>query len=437
MPHARITKRAVDALACTGREAYLWDDTLTGFGVRVSPSGHKTYIIRYRLPGRGRRANQRRVALGDHGTLTPDEARALAKRELGRVAQGFDPAADRARTRALPLVRELGEAYIEHVKARRKAGTAKEYERLWKKHVLPALGGRQVSAVTSADVRKIHRSLSETPYVANRSVALIGAFFTFAATEGARPSHDNPARGIELYTEKPHERFLTPEEFKRLGEALVRAETEGLPPAPEFRHRPKSEETAKLRPKSADKPIPANPYAVAAIRLLALTGCRENEILSLRWDAVDLVRGYLRLADTKTGRSVRPLGASAAAILQDLPRVDNNPFVIPGSASGQHLKDFQRLWHAVRHASNLKDVRLHDLRHSVASVPSATGESLLVLRSLLGHKRTVTTERYAHLGDDPVKRAADRASGDIARWLLPAPAGTPRTDESDVSSGQP
>jgi integrase len=157
--------------------------------------------------------------------------------------------------------------------------------------------------------------------------------------------------------------------------------------------------------------------AIAAIRLLILTGCREGEILSLRWDAVDFERGYLRLADTKTGRSVRPLAQSAAALLATLPRISSNPFVLPGLKPGDHLKEIKRVWYAVRYAAGLDEVRLHDLRHSFASVPASSGESLLIVRALLGHKRASTTERYAHLADDPVRRAADRAASSIAGWL--------------------
>jgi integrase len=143
------------------------------------------------------------------------------------------------------------------------------------------------------------------------------------------------------------------------------------------------------------------------------------EILTLKWDAVDLDRGHLRLGDTKTGASIRPLGASAAAVLKELKdkRLKDNPYVLPGSKKGSHIVDVQRLWYAVRHVAELGDVRLHDLRHSFASVSATDGESMLVLKSLLGHARISTTERYAHLGDDPVKRAADKASGDIAEWL--------------------
>ncbi len=417
MPLGRITKRTVDALEPSSADVFLWDEDLAGFGVRVTRRGHKSYVVQYRVPGLGRRAFAKRIVLGEHGVLTPEEARRLARQELGRVAHGRDPAADRAARRAAASVKALGETYLDDARATLKESTVLEYRRLWNKHVVPALGSRPVPEVASVEVRRLHRSLHMTPYLANRLLAMLGAFFTYASKQDVRAPHDNPAHGVEFYPERARERFLTPQEFRRLGDALSRAEKEGLPPAPNQRRKPASKQTAKHRPKAADQPIPANPFGVAAIRLLALTGCRESEILSLTWDAVDFERGHLRFSDTKTGKSTRPLSKAAAAVLDALPRIDGNRFVLPGAKSGEHLKEIKRLWYAVRHAAKLDGVRLHDLRHSYASVPASSGESMLVLKTLLGHKRVATTERYAHLGDDPVKRAADRAASSIATWL--------------------
>jgi integrase len=349
--------------------------------------------------------------------MTAERARSEALRQLSAISSGSDPAEAKRAQRAELTMRELYPAYLEDVERRRKPSTAIDYKRMWERHVLPAFGNKKVVAITPADVRRFHRSLHKTPYHANRIIAMLGGFFTFASNEDVRPRHDNPAHGVEFFPEEPRERFLTPDEFRRLGLALQKAESEGLPPAPEHRRKPPKDAKAKHRPKSADQPIPANPFGVAAIRLLALTGCREGEILSLTWDAVDLERGHLRLSNTKTGKSVRPLGQSAAEILAALPKIKGNPFVICGGAPGKNLKDIKRLWHAVRHAAKLTDVRIHDLRHSFASVPATSGESLLVVRSLLGHKRVATTERYAHLGNDPVRRAADKTSEQIAGWL--------------------
>ncbi len=430
----RITKRSVDACKIASSNAFLWDDDIRGFGLKVTPAGRKIFILQYRISGLGRSGVTKRLTLGEYGALTPDEARRLAKRELGRVAQGDDPAGERTARKGASTVKELGTAYLEDVEVRRKPGTFQEYTRLWKKHVLPALGTKQVAEVSVVDIRRLHRSMSETPYVANRVAAMLGAFFSFAEKEAARPAHSNPAHGIEFYKEQARERFLSPEEFQRLGAALAKAEAEGLPPAPKYKRKPGKPAKQKHRPKSADKPIPANPLAVAAIRLLALTGCREGEILSLRWDAVDTTTGYLRLADSKTGKSVRALGQSAAAILDTIPKIEGHPFVLPGLKKNGHLKEIKRVWYAVRHEAKLPELRIHDLRHSFASVPASSGESLLVVRSLLGHKRAATTERYAHLGDDPVKRAADKAASDIAGWL--GTADRQATPDAESTNGE-
>lgn len=413
-----ITKRTVDAAKPSATDQFAWDDALPGFGLKVTPSGRKVYVIQYRVAGLGRRAFAKRLTLGEHGALTPDEARKLAKRELARVAQGSDPAAERSRWKTASTVAEVGTAYLDDARARRGSEAANyERRRLWEKHVVPSLGSKLVAKVSTVDLRRLHRAMHTTPYLANRVVGLLAAVFAFAAKEGLRPALDNPATGVDPYPEESRERFLTPDEFRRLGEALERAESVGLSPSPKKRRKPKLAKHRKHVPKSAAKPIPAEPAAVAAIRLLATTGCRKNEVLSLRWDAVDFERGFLRLADTKTGRSTRPLGEAAMAILRALPVLEGNPFVLHGGRQSGHVKELRRLWEAVRHAANLEDVRLHDLRHSFASVPAMSGESMLVVRSLLGHANVATTERYAHLADDPVKRAADRTAGDIASWM--------------------
>jgi len=423
MASANLTKRTVDALIFSpGCDYFVWDTKLKGFGIRVTERTdaqgkvhrRKVFVLGYRPKG----ARQfRRLTLGTFGPQTTEQGRDKALEHLSAITKGTDPLAAKRAERGALTVRELGDTYLNEVDRRRKPGTAREYRRLWKKHILPALGTKPVAAVVNGDIRRLHRSLQDTPYVANRVVARLTTFFTHAIAEGAIPSRLNPTHGVEFYPEQGRERFLTKEEFGRLGEALARAEREGLPPAPELREKPKKAENQKHRPKSADVPIPANPYAVAAIRLLALTGCRENEILSLRWNDVDFERGHLRLDDTKTGKSVRPLGQSAAAVLASLVRIEGNPYVLPGLKAKGHLVEIKRVWYAVRHAAKLRELRLHDLRHSFASVPAASGESLLVVRSLLGHKNVATTERYAHLGDDPVKSAANRTSKAIAGWL--------------------
>jgi integrase len=415
MATRKLTKRAVDGLQATpGGDYFVWDTELKGFGVRVSAKGKKVFVLKYRPIGR---RESRRVTLGVVGPLSVVEARKQARRLIADVVNGGDPSRERKASKLIPTVRQLGEAYLTDVKARLKLRTATDYEAIWENNIDPTLGSNRVADVTPADVARVHRALSKTPYQANRVLAVIGAFFTFAAREGHRARHDNPAHYIKFFPEKARERFLSPAEFKKLGDALATAERLGLPPAPQHRRKPKSEQSAKHRPKRADVPKPADPMTLAAIRLIALTGCREGEILSLRWDAVDLERGYLRLADTKTGRSVRPLGAPAAELLTRLPRQAGSPYVFPGVKRGSHLQEIKRVWYAIRHAAELDDVRMHDLRHSFASVSAIEGTSLLIIRSLLGHADIKTTQKYAHLGDDPVKAAADRTAQTVNAWL--------------------
>lgn len=417
-PPTRLTKRFIETLAApAGCDYVVMDALLRGFGVRVTHRGavvRKAFFLGYRRRDTG---ETRRLTLGAFGPLSVEDARAMAMREKGRVAQGEDPSGDRGRARAERTIAAVGADYLAHVRLRRKGSTAEEYARLWERHVLPVLGRKRVPHIDATDVRRLHASMAETPYQANRVLAMLGAFFTFAEAQGARlKDGKHPTRGVEHYPETSRERFLSPAEVARIGDALTTAETVGLPPAPSTR-KPKGTKRPQNRAKSADVPKPANPLVVAAIRLLVLTGCREHEVLTLRWDAVDLERGFLRLADTKTGKNVRPLGAAAAELLEALPRLQGSPYVFPGAKRGQPIRDVARLWYAVRHAAELPDVRLHDLRHSYAAVSAIGGDSLLVTRALLGHRDIATTQRYAHLSDDPVKAAADRASGSLAAWL--------------------
>ena len=411
----KLTKRLLDRLTVQTDRTLVFDTELSGFGVRATAGG-KMFFVQYRA-GTGRRAPKRRFSLGQYGPLTVDQARQLARKTLADVAHGGDPAAERGAEKGAPTVIELGRAYLDDVDVRLASSTAREYRRLWNRDVAKVLGSKRVSDVTAADVARLHRSLRKTPYKANRILALLGAYFGFAERQGFRSKHTNPAYEVSPYKEESRERFLSAAEVGRLGEALTLAEQKGLPPAPRRRRPRKTGATAKHRPKGADLPIPANPYAVGAIRFLLLTGWREREALTLKWSDLDLGRGTATLAHTKTGKSVRVLGAPARLLLSELPRVADGGFVFPGRAEGRPLVEINRVWYAVRYAAKLEDVRLHDLRHSFASVSASSGGSLLIIGKLLGHRETATTAKYAHLFDDPIRAAADTASGQLAAWL--------------------
>src|SRR5215470_8801630 len=341
MRDRRITKRLVDRLKPAGADYFVWDNTLIGFGVRVQPTGSMSYIAKYR-PGSGRGAPTRRLTLGKVGTLTPDEARALARKTLGAVAHGSDPAALKAAERRASTLRELAEIFLaEHVEAKRKQTTATHYRSLLEKVVLPELGSRKAEQITPSDLAKLHAKMRTRPYQANRMLEVVGSLYSFAGRRKILPLGFNPARGIEQYPEKGRERFLTGDELARLGDAVRQAEAVGLPYEID-----EEKPTAKHAPKKAHRRTKIGPHAAAAVRLLILTGARLREILHLKWEHVDLARGLLLLPDSKTGKKAIVLNAPAHNILANLPRV--GAYVIAGQAAGMDTdkprSDLNRPW---------------------------------------------------------------------------------------------
>ena len=323
---------------------------------------------------------------------------------------GKDPAADKANERrSLPLGNVIGAFLAEHAEAKRKASTAAWYRDGLERIVKPALGGINPDKVTRQDVARLHSSLHETPVQANRVLAMLGAFYGFAAKAGYVPEGHNPTRGIEKFPERARERFLTSDELARLGDALRQGETIGLPYAID-----ESNPKAKHAPKEDNRRAMLDPFAVAAIRLLILTGARLREILHARWEHIDFERGVIFLPDSKTGKKPIYLSAAALTILTALPRLEGNPFVIPGEKAGQPRVDLKRPWAAVTKAARLEGLRIHDLRHSFASVGAGASLGLPIIGKLLGHSQAATTHRYAHLDADPLRRAVETIGATIA-----------------------
>lgn len=381
MAVTRITKRSVDTATPGPRDVYLWDDDLSGFGLKVTPAGRKVYLVQYRIGGRAGRT--RRVTVGPHGALTPEQARAEAKRLLGLVASGHDPAAVRQEGKGQRALGSLLDQFlVDHADAKLKASTAGEYRRLARLYVPVSLRRRSAADVGRADIARLHLSLKDKPYQGNRTLALLSKFFNWCEKHGHRPDNSNPCRHIEKYREARRERFLSAQELARLGKAIADAEGD------------RSE----------------SPFVIAAIRLLALTGARLSEVLTLKWGHVDFENAAIRLPDSKTGQKSIYLNAPALEVLSSLPRLEGNPYVICGERQGAHLVNLQKPWRRIRAAAGLSDVRIHDLRHSFASVAAASGQSLYVIGSLLGHSQPQTTSRYAHLSADPL-RAANEAVG--------------------------
>jgi integrase len=350
------------------------------------------------------------MVIGTPKNLTPEEARNQASSILARVRLGEDPAADRSNARKADTVSELFTFFMNnHIHAKRKARTAKLFQGYITNHIEPALGARKAPALTRAEVERLHRTIGKkNPVTANRVLALIGAGYAYGLRSGRLPEHlANPASGIEKFREHVRERFLSQDELLRLGAAIREAETSGIPwitPSKSKHARTPENQVTNI-----------GPHAAAALRLLIFTGARLREILDLRWENVDLQRGLLFLPDSKTGKKTIVLGAAAIAVLENLPRVGK--FVIAGTDNDKPRADLQRPWALVSVRAGFPDLRLHDLRHSFASVGAGAGFGLPVIGKLLGHSNFKTTERYAHLAADPLRRASDAISGSIAKAM--------------------
>lgn len=382
----RLTKRTIDALtARPGEDLVVFDDQLVGFGVRVRPSGIKTYFIQYR----NAYGRSKRLKVGRHGVLTPHQARTEARRLLASVTSGEDPAELRAKAKGMPTLAEFAEDYLaNHVDIHNKPSTRRHVRTDLKNHLLPALGSKAVGEVTQADVAKLHRSLAKTPNAGNRAVRVLSKMMNLAETAGLRPRGTNPTVGVAKYRERNRERFLSPSELSRLGWAIADCVADGT----------------------------ISTTAGTMIRLLCLTGCRRNEVVSLLWDEVNLEAGFLSLSDSKTGPKIVPLAPPAVHVLSTLPRTSRYVFPSP-RLEDRPYAEIKRVWSTIRERAELADVRLHDLRHTHASVGAAAGLSLHAIGKLLGHRQASTTARYAHFGDDPLKEAAARVQLRIAEAL--------------------
>jgi integrase len=286
----RITKRTVNALKVGEREFTVWDDAVTGFGLRVRPSGAMSYVVVYRAgPGRG--APVRRYTIATVGKIAPEDARTRAKVILGSVAHGRDPAGQKTKELAVPTVTELADRFMtEHVEPKRKCGTVQFYRDILNRIVKPSLGTTKADKLSRQQVGKLHSSLADTPFQANRMLAVVGSMYAFAERSNVVPEGINPARRIEKFKESRRERFLTVEELERLGSAIREAETAGIPWVID-----KSKSNTRHLPDPRNRFTKINKFAAAALRLLLFTGCRLREILNLRWEHVDLERGLLFL----------------------------------------------------------------------------------------------------------------------------------------------
>jgi len=375
----KLTKGEISALKPSEKDYVRWDPSLQCFGVRVKRSGMKTFILQYR----NKHGRSRRMSIAPIGDLTLDQARKEAKRLKGLVALGHDPAEEKLKALSGDTIRDLSDRYMQdHCEGRCKESTIAAHQWLLDKFILPKFGTYRINELSSSDISTFHQSMKGTPYNANRVLGLIKAMLNKAEQWGLLDETGSPARVIKPFRERKRQRFLTANELQELHETLM------------------DMERLKI----------IGTYQAAAIRLLVLTGCRLNEILTLRWETVDLANRRLLLEHHKTdrkGAKAIPLNGPAVDLLEHLPRVKGNPYVIVGNKQDRHLVNLQKPWKRVREEAGLKDVRIHDLRHSFASAAASAGIPLQIIGGLLGHSSPQTTARYAHLAQDPVDQASE------------------------------
>ncbi len=428
----RISKTTVDAAKPAAERYVIWDDKLKGFGLRVTPNGVKTYVARYRAGG-GRSGQPRQFSVGRHGTITAEQARIDAGKILADATRDLDPQADRAKKRADITVAQLCDLYLAEGCTTKKPLTLYTDKSRIERHIKPLLGSKRLAAVTPADIERFQRDVAAGKTAvtakpsrkalraggltgqalakaekrsrsdpapkggkgaATRAMGLLGGIFTFAVTRKMRT--DNPVRGIVRFKDRQSQRFLDADELARLGAALTTAE-----------------ETL-------------NANGIAVIRLLFLTGARKSEIEGLRWAEVDPLWGCLRLPDSKTGAKILPVGPAALAVFDTLPRSNSSPFVFPSQADPKrHYVGTPRVWAKVKVLANLPGVRLHDARHTLASLAVSGGQSLPIIGAILGHRDVKTTAQYAHLAASPVRTAIDLISRAAADAMSGAKAGAP------------
>lgn len=419
MADVRITKRVVEAAEPRASRYTIFDSALPGFGLRVFPTGAKSWIFEYRPGAGGQGVDKKRVTIGKATDLTPDQARRLASQLRADVVHGADPMALKAAQRAAATVKDLADAFLkDHIGEKRENSTYVHYKDLLDRIILPVVGKTKAADLDHADVAKLHRAWKTTPFQANRILSVISSMYSYGSRQSVRmvPKGTNPAADIEKYEEPSRNRPLTPEELMRLGDALRVAETTGIP----WDIDPKKVASKHLAAPDKRATIHSE-HVIGAIRLLMFTGARLREILNLRWDQVDLAAGLLLLGHHKTKRrtgQIKPivLNPPAIEVLSKLTRLGK--YVIAGESAGTPAEkprpDIKKPWASISKHAGLEGVRINDLRHNFASLGVGGGMGLPIVGKLLGHTQVRTTERYVHYDNDPLRRVANTIGATIA-----------------------
>lgn len=369
----KLTKRFVESIKPDiNEEMFIWDAEVKGFGVRVPPTGRRTYFVQYRNEFH----RTRRKKIGVHGHITAEQAREIAKSILGDVAKGEDPSQKAQVRRAKLSIADLAKEYLEvYAKTNKRAKSYREDQKMLEGIILKRWSDKKVEEITTHDIQHLHYSLRDTPYMANRVRALLSKMFNIAIQW--QWVTDNPTNGVQKYQEQKRSRWLSEEELEKLGDVL------------ENYH---------------------NQSVASAIWLLILTGSRRSEVLGATWDQFDLEKGIW----TKPAHSTKqkrmehlPLSSQVVDLLKEMKEIEEGKYLFPSKIPGQPLQDIKKAWHTICKGAGLEGVRLHDLRHTHASHLVSSGLSLSIVGKLLGHTQASTTQRYAHLADAPLRQAAE------------------------------
>jgi integrase len=380
----KLTKRFVESIAPDPvKTLKFWDAELKGFGLIILPSGRRTYCIEYRNADR----IKRRLKIGVHGVITTEEARDLAKKGLGQVAHGEDPAEDKKQVNNLVTMEELANNYLDRHGYKKRPKSLYEDQKLLQNIILPALGRLKVIYITRRELEALHKHYQDTPYQANRALSLLSKMFNLAISWGWRD--DNPAANIQKYQEEKRDRWLNQEELDRLWEVLERH---------------------------------SDHMTAYVFKFLILTGARKGEALGATWDQFDLEKGVWTKPSHLTKQKKKehlPLSEKAVEVLQIAKKraPKGSIYVFPGRIEGKPLKEIKTFWKTALKEAKLENIRIHDLRHTHASHLVSSGLSLSIVGKLLGHTQASTTQRYAHLADAPLRHAAELFGSKVGNKL--------------------
>jgi integrase len=375
----KLTKKFIDSLKEENLiDSVVWDTEISGFGLKITLKGKKVFLLKYR----NSLGKQCKPSIGDYGSITPEQARDIARQWKARIAEGGDPLEDKRLKKKQMSLNEFYDGYLKRSKAYKKASSVGTDDTNYKNHLRNGLGKKLVSSISKEDVSKWYAELSDKPGAAGKTLSFLSALMNDAEKEGVRDQNSNPCKFIKKYKTNKIERYLSPSELQRLMATLD----------------------------DIEKNKSMHPVIVPAIKIALLTGARKSEFLGLKWDWIDFEKSIILLPDSKTGSRPLYLSESAKQILQNVPKQKNNPYIFWGLKPKDHYHNLKKPFAKILKLASIENFRIHDLRHTHASYAVNSGQAMPIIAKLLGHSSTKTTERYAHVDFDPALQAAEAVS---------------------------